>query len=284
MSKQKTDREDVIGRWSVEKLTLLKKYLQAYVTVLKKQAWCKGYEYIDSFAGVGKAKTKEEQAYVDGSPRIALGLDTPFTQYHFIEQDNWRVTQLEKLRTEFKDRNISIYQGDCNVRMTGQILPQLNRKTYKRAIAFVDPYGMEVEWDTLKALAKTEAVEILINFPVMAINRGILRKHSELITKENRERMDRFWGTKDWMDDIYEKEKTLFGEESIKIRDSGIELGNRFKKRLQELFEHCTVPILMKNSVNAPLYCIMFAGHNSTGAKIAKDIFENHEKLRMGSR
>lgn len=73
------EREDVIGHWSVEKLGLLRKYLSAYVGILKSQPWCRGYEYIDAFAGTGKPKSKEEQRYIDGSPRVALSLRPPFT-------------------------------------------------------------------------------------------------------------------------------------------------------------------------------------------------------------
>ena len=51
------DRDDTIGIWSVDKLNLLRKYLEAYVTVLRNQSWCQGYEYIDGFAGTGKPKT-----------------------------------------------------------------------------------------------------------------------------------------------------------------------------------------------------------------------------------
>jgi hypothetical protein len=40
----KTDREDEIGKWSVEKLELLRKYLAAYLKVRKNQSWCRGYE------------------------------------------------------------------------------------------------------------------------------------------------------------------------------------------------------------------------------------------------
>jgi three-Cys-motif partner protein len=68
------EREDIIGKWSPEKLELLRKYLAGYITILRNQTWCRGYEYIDAFAGTGKPKTKDEQKYVDGSPRIALGL------------------------------------------------------------------------------------------------------------------------------------------------------------------------------------------------------------------
>src|SRR3972149_1676398 len=83
-------REDLIGKWSLEKLELLRKYLAAYLKILTNQSWCRGYEFIDAFAGTGKPKSRDEQRYVDGSPRIALSLSPPFSQYHFVEQINWR--------------------------------------------------------------------------------------------------------------------------------------------------------------------------------------------------
>jgi len=274
------EREDVIGSWSLEKLELLRKYLVGYLKVLKNQTWCRGYEYIDAFAGTGKPKTKDEQEYVDGSPRIALGLAPSLTRYHFIEQADWRVEKLEKLRTEFPNHNIAIYDGDCNKILREQILPQLSYSTKKRAIAFVDPFGMQFEWETMKYLAQTKTVEVLLNFPVMAINRGVLRKHPEMISEASEERLDRFWGTKDWMMDLYMEEPTLFGIETVKRPHSGKEFGYAFKKRLGEIFRHCSSPILMTNSKNAPLYCILFAGHNATGKKIAEGIFIKHEKAK----
>lgn len=272
------EREDIIGKWSLEKLELLRKYLSGYLRVLTKQAWCRGYEYIDAFAGTGKPKTKDEQKYVDGSPRISLGLTPPFTQYHFIEQADWRVKRLEKLRAEFPTHGIAIYHGDCNKILHEQILPQLSYSSKKRAIAFVDPFGMQFEWETMKYLAQAKTVEVLLNFPVMAINRGVLRKHPEMISKAGRERLDRFWGTEDWMVDLYMEEPTLFGIETVKRPHSGKEFGYAFKNRLAEIFRHCSSPILITNSKNAPLYCMLFAGHNATGKKIAEDIFLKYEK------
>jgi three-Cys-motif partner protein len=274
------EREDMIGKWSLEKLNLLRKYLAGYLTVLTNQTWCRGYEYIDAFAGTSKPKTKDEQKYVDGSPRIALGLTPSFTQYHFIEQADWRLAKLEKLREEFLGRGITIYHGDCNKILREQILPQLPYSSKKRAIAFIDPFGMQFEWETMEHLAETKTVEVLLNFPVMAINRGVLRKHPEMISKAAGERLNRFWGD-DWMVDLYKEEQTLFGPRPVKIPHSGKEFGGVFKKRLGEIFRHCSNPILMTNSKNAPLYCMLFAGHNPTGKKIAEDIFMKYERNRQ---
>ena len=273
------ERDDTIGSWSVEKLDLLRKYLQAYVTVLRRQTWCKGYEYIDAFAGTGKPKSRDEQRYVDGSPGVALGLPYPFTKYHFIERSNWRIKKLERLRKEFPDRQIAIYSGDCNEVLRRKIVPELPLKSYKRAIAFLDPFGMQLEWDSLEQVARTQTIEVFLNFSVMAINRNVRLRRKEDISPAVRERMDRFWGT-DWEAELYEQEQTLFGPETVRIRQSGKELGQRFQNRLKQIFPHCTVPVLMTNSKRAPLYCLIFAGHNETGIKIADDIFGKF--LKMG--
>ncbi len=119
------ERDDTIGSWSVDKLNLLRKYLQAYAAVLKKQKWCKGYEYIDGFAGTGKPKSRDEQRYIGGSPRVALELPNQFTKYHFIESSDWRIKELGRLRKEFASRQIEIYPGDCNEVLRTRIIPSL---------------------------------------------------------------------------------------------------------------------------------------------------------------
>lgn len=272
-------RDDTIGSWSVDKLDLLRRYLQAYVTVLRKQIWCKGYEYIDAFAGTGKPKSRDEQRYVDGSPGVALGLPYPFTKYHFIESSNWRIKKLQRLQKEFPDRQIAIYSGDCNEVLRRKIVPELRLKSYKRAIAFLDPFGMQLEWNTLEQVARAQTIEVFLNFSVMAINRNVRLRRKEDIAPAVRERMDRFWGT-NWEAELYEEEQTLFGPETVRIRQSGKELGQRFQNRLKEIFPHCTVPVLMTNSKRAPLYCLVFSGHNETGVKIADNIFGKF--LKMG--
>jgi three-Cys-motif partner protein len=271
-------REDTIGRWSLEKLELLRKYLASYLAILGKQPWCEGYEYIDAFAGSGRPKTRDAQRYVDGSPRVALSLQPAFTQYHFIEQSYWRVKKLTQLIPEFPDRNITIYHGDSNSIIKEKILPQLPWDSRKRAFAFVDPFGMQMDWQTMERLAEIRTVEIILNFPAMAINRSVRRSHPERLSEARKQRLDRFWGAREWMVDLFEEDQTLFGPEKVKRKMTGKESGHVFKGRLEEIFPHCTNPILIANSKGAPLYCLMFAGHNATGKRIAEDIFASHEK------
>lgn len=271
--------DDTVGQWSIEKLALLKRYLGAYVNILRKASWCSGYEYIDGFAGTGRPLSRDEHDYVSGSPRVALELDYPFTEYHFIELTEWRMHELQKLRREFTDRRITIYQDDCNKTLQQYIIPRLPYQSRKRAIAFLDPFGMQLRWQTLKMAAETRTIEVFLNLPVMAINRNVRRKHPEMISPSAKAAMDELWGA-DWMAEIYETVPNLFGEEEeTRIKQSGKDLGRRFRDRLRQIFTYCADPLVMKNSRGAPLYCLIFAGNNETGAKIAGEIFSKYERM-----
>jgi len=274
-------QDDVIGPWSEDKLQLLKKYLEAYAKIMRGQNWCRnGYHYIDAFAGTGKPCARDEERYVDGSPRVALTIDHPFSSYTFIEKTSWRVQRLQELVKEFPDRDIRICEQDCNHFITTEITPRIRYENFNRGLIFLDPFGMDVKWTTIQQIAKTKALEIFINFPVMALNRTALPNDPNALTDAQIERMNRFWGSTEWRGDVYQKVPTLFGPVEIKVHPTtGKRLGRLFKKRLENLFPYVTFPLVMTNSKNAPLYCLIFAGHNQTGAKIIREIFQRYERL-----
>jgi len=280
MGRKAVEKIDVIGKWSEEKLDLLRKYLNAYTNIMKGQSWCRnGYYYIDAFAGTGKPKSKDEERYVDGSPIVALKVKKPFKSYIFIEKEDWRVKKLEDLKKDFPDVDIKIKQGDCNKIIINDIVSAIRFENFNRGIIFLDPFGMAVDWETIEGIAKTKALEIFLNFPVMAINRSVLMNDPNKIDKIKIERMNKLWGSDQWMGDIYKETPDLFERRIEKVSQTGKSLGALYKKRLEELFPHVTFPLLMRNSVNAPLYCLIFAGHNAMGKKIADIIFKNFEKL-----
>jgi len=274
-------QNDVIGPWSEDKLEMLRKYLHAYTAIMQGQHWCRnGYHYIDAFAGTGKPRARDEERYIDGSPRIALTIQHPFHSYTFIEKTSWRAQRLRELEDEFQDRDIRICEGDCNHIITAEITPRIRYEKFNRGLTVLDPFGMDIEWSTIEQISETRAIEIFMNFPVMALNRTVLPNDPNALTEAQIERMNRFWGSTKWRGDIYEQVPTLFGPVEMKIRrTTGQRLGRLFKKRLEEVFPHVTAPLVMTNSKNAPLYCLIFAGHNSTGAKIVQEIFQRYERL-----
>jgi len=274
-------QEDSIGPWSEDKLALLRKYLEAYTTIMQGQRWCRnGYHYVDAFAGTGKPRARDEERYIDGSPRVALTIRYPFHSYTFIEKTPWRVQQLEKLKDEFPDRDVRIREGDCNDIIKTEIVSNIRYERFNRGLIFLDPFSMDVEWPTIQEIAGTRALEIFLNFPVMALNRTVLPNDPNALTEAQIRRMNNFWGSTEWRGDIYQQVSTLFGTVEMKMQPTtGKRLGRLFTRRLREVFRHVTEPLVMTNSRNAPLYCLIFAGHNVTAARIVREIFQRYQQL-----
>jgi len=274
-------QEDSIGPWSEDKLALLRKYLEAYTTIMQGQRWCRnGYHYIDAFAGTGKPRARDEERYIDGSPRVALTIRYPFNSYTFIERMPWRVQRLQELKKEFPDRDVRIREGDCNDIIKAEIVPSICYERFNRGLIFLDPFSMDVEWPTIQEIAGTGALEIFLNFPVMALNRTVLPNDPNALTEAQIRRMNNFWGSTEWRGDIYQQVSTLFGTVEMKMQPTtGKRLGGLFTRRLREVFPHVTEPLVMTNSRNAPLYCLIFAGHNVTGARIVREIFQRYQRL-----
>jgi len=274
-------QDDTIGPWSEDKLELLRKYLNAYTRIMQNQSWCRnGYHYVDAFAGTGRPRARDEARYIDGSPRVALTIQYPFHSYTFIEKEPWRVQRLQELQNEFPDQNIRIRQDDCNQVITREITPRIRREYFNRGLIFLDPFSMNTEWSTIEEIAVTRALEIYLNFPVMALNRTALLNDPDELTEMQAQRMNRFWGSTEWRGDIYEEVPTHFGTVERKIhRTTGQQLGQLIKRRLAEAFPFVKHPLVITNSRNAPLYCLIFAGHSETGARIVQETFRRYERL-----
>lgn len=273
-------RKDAVGPWATDKLDALRKYLDAYTTIMRKQACIRGYHYIDGFAGLSRWRIKDSEQFIDGSPRVALTAKHPFHSYTFIELDHERVQRLEKLQTEYPDRDIRILHGDANRRLVEDVAPRIRYADYQRAVAFLDPYGMELEFSTLQVLASTRAIEAFVNVPTMALNRDAPRNDARDIPPPAAERMDRFWGGPAWREAFYEAEgtgqHTLFGEVlNYKIRTTTARrLGERYKQRLKDAgFGFVAENVgVVRNVTKQPIYCLVFAGPNETGGKICDRI------------
>jgi three-Cys-motif partner protein len=111
MSRFGSEGEDIIGKWSEEKLDLLEKYLKAYSVIMnrQKETWLRAYYYIDAFAGSVRPKAKDdEQRYIEGSPLRALQTVPGFDGYWFIDVSPQRIERVQSLREEFPDSNIAV--------------------------------------------------------------------------------------------------------------------------------------------------------------------------------
>ncbi len=275
--------EDIVGKWTEEKLELLEKYLRAYATIMNKQkrTWLKAFHYIDAFAGSGRARAKDEERYILGSPLRALQCDPPFDCLWFIELSPKRVEWLQRLQLEFPNRCIKIRKGDCNQILRQEVIPQITRQSQQRGLVFLDPYGLQVEWETVVALAKARTFDVFVNFPLMAVTRVL--KRDEPPKGWSKELLVKVFGNDKWVESLYRpsEQLPLFGKPPV-IRDivRAEWLARIYSDQIATLFPFVSKPVIMLNSKNAPLYALFLASHNKTAVKIVNDIFGRYERLR----
>lgn len=284
-----------VGPWAREKLQALADYLEYYNTVLKKQSWLKGTIFIDGFAGAGysqiRAKSdphpmlieeladEEQSEFIAGSPRVALELKTPFQFYLFIERDDLRRAELEKLIPEFPDRVIRVRGGDAGT-VISEVLAKRDDWSKYRGVAFLDPFGTHLPWTTIEQLAATKSFEVLINFPLQMAIQRLIPKEGE-IDAEWRGHFDEYFGTEEWFGEVYQHTEGLFGGELKKRDDYGKRLLRLYLKRLEAAFGHVSPAKLICNTKKHPLYYLVWAGPHAAGLKGAQHILSKGQHVKL---
>lgn len=294
---RKDHRENTVGPWAAAKLDALEAYLNFYGLALSKQSFKR--VYIDAFAGACLTKvrgsdaqseaspffdepddTEAQAEFILGSPVRAMNLTNGFHQHYFFDLDE---TRAETLRTVAAGRsNVKVQVGDCNP-LIRSLAPSLKARNI-RGVAFLDPYGAHLEWATLKALADTGNMEVVINFPVaMAINR-LITKSGDVPEKWS-DQLTACFGTDEWRNLAYSREVDLFGDEVV-TKNGGVaeRLLNLYVERLKAIFPHVAKPRLIKNTRNTPLYYLIWAGPNKLGLKGAEYVLSQGEKITTTKR
>jgi three-Cys-motif partner protein len=284
------------GDWTEEKLARLAKYLPAYAHIFKSRPY--KFAYIDAFAGPGYRAHEHKQAaqnhdlwgedddqrgkrFTAGSAVVAMRSEPPFQSYIFIEHDAAAITKLEDvLRNEFPQRISSarFELGDAN-----QVLTRLcaNNWSKHRAVLFLDPYGMEVEWSTMEAIARTQAIDVWILFPAgIGVNRQLPPDGN--VAAWARAALDRLFGTPMWYERFYAKHGTgdMFGApDRVQKVGSSNEIVTYYRERLEAIFPHVAPnPLVLCNSNNAPMFALFFAAahpkYGATAVRIAQDVLK----------
>ena len=119
--------------------------------------------YVDAFAGPGFREVRsnqelslglpglgEEHQFMDGSVRRVLSLEKSFDTYWFIDKKRKHTQSLKQMiQEDFPDRNskCKVISNDANIFLI-EWADELRRSD--RAVVFLDPLGMQVQWNTVK--------------------------------------------------------------------------------------------------------------------------------------
>ena len=240
--------------------------------------------YIDAFAGSGtrtevrralplfsEGATEDEEIDTPGSARIALSIDPPFDLVALIEEDREKCDELEKLKLEFPDRQIVVRHGDANSyvrqicsalrwhRPSGSLLGM-------RGVIFLDPFGMEVEWSTVEAIAATHALDCWYFFPLSGLYRNAPHNPAKLDPHKEAS-LDRVLGASDWRTRWYDhpvEPLTLFETKTQAVRRADVDaIEGYVKERLETVFEGLVMePYRLNHNGGAPLASLFFAVSN----------------------
>lgn len=271
------------GKWTEEKLDIFKQYLEAYLTALKNQSFCK--IYIDAFAGSGEVIIDGVKR-IDGSAKQALSAKQEFDQYFFIDSDPKNISSLQEMvQQDFPQllTKIKFICGDANE----ELLRIINSTDWRhcRGLLFLDPFATAVQWTTVEAVADTKSIDMWYLFPFSALNR-LLPKNGNIIPA-NATRIDRLLGAPSWRTDFYipDPQPSLIPvfNQSGKVKSANPnQIAQYIVKRLETVFAAVSQnPKMFRNSNNSPMFLFCFAVSNPTqkaqtiAMRIANHILKN---------
>lgn len=267
------------------KLDIIREYIAMYQKTLGQMSWA-STNYIDAFAGSGQIPLVKNKAtaslwaeessddnfnlaedFIKGSTQLALEISPPFSKYTFIEKDKNKFEELQILAKEngLRDR-IDCRNGDANIEVQ-KICRRMTNKD--RAVVFLDPFGSQVEWDTIKAIAATKAIDMWYLFPA---GLGVFRQISRdgKIHKTHSASIDRLFGTPDWRTAFVKRKKTrdLFDQE-IELTEKTVtpeSAADFMIDRLKSVFKGSVGDFKVPLGKHAyPSYYLLFASGNPTG-------------------
>jgi three-Cys-motif partner protein len=271
----KSLRYDEIWYWSEVKLDIIKEYASAYSRIMARQPSISRYAYVDAFAGAGTHVSRTTGDTVAGSPVIAMAIQPPFSELHFIDLDGNRTAELRRLAEG--DKRVKVHRGDCNNVLLHHVFPRCRFDDYRRALCLLDPYGLNVNWEVLRTAGQMGSIEIFYNFSIMDANMNALKKDSNKVTPEQAARMDAVWGDSSWRSAAYRTTQDLFGD--VEKKDSNEAFAEAFRQRLKTVagFGYVPCPMPIRNSRGAVVYYLYFATPKAVAADIVNYIFDKYK-------
>jgi three-Cys-motif partner protein len=257
------------GPWVKEKLFFLERYLHMFCITMSGKPW-RAVNYIDLFAGPGKCRVKDDGRIHLGSPLLALTAPRPFTNYFFADCDIESVEVLKQRcgTSPFSDK-IRYYVGDSNVRVREMVdLIQQVDAEYRSGewsslnLAFLDPEGLELHWETVATLAEVRT-DLIIHYSQM----GITRNAPIYVEQSGETVVDLFFGGEGWRD-IYRPARSpahLLEYYTDNLRQIGYEE----VRRDDELWD---APLIRSTEKRAPLYRLLFASKSPLGHKFWRQV------------
>ena len=175
--------------------------------------------------------------------------------------------------------DVTFHNADSNQAMLESVLPRFSYAKRTRALCVFDPYRLTLDWKVVCAAGSSQAVEVFINFPVMHMNRNCKHENISSILPGELASNGSFLGRSLLArgNVSSQRSKNLFGDKDMD-KTGNRDLVNAYCQRLKQFagFGFVADPLAMRNSRNAIVYYLIFAGPNKTGWEIVQDIYHKY--------
>lgn len=279
------------GAWTLKKLEAFSKYVSAYLTIMKEYEYWE-LIYFDGFSGSGDTSSddnplmdslelalEESRVYEGAAERVLKLPGKKFDYYYFVDENRQASNSLsKKLKNlpEANNKRLVFRASNANEELK-KLAEAMHRDKKFAALVFLDPFGMQIEWDAIASLKDTRS-DVWILVPTGVIINRLLDRKGQM---KSYKLLERFFGLKkeEIKEHFYKtrKEKTLFGEkESVKKLPKAIEkIATLYIKRLKTIWSFVSEsPLPLENSRGVPIFHFVFASNNSNALKIARDIIK----------
>lgn len=168
-----------VGSWvPEEKHERLKRYIDISRAVRRRFLGVgkAGATYIDLFAGPGKARVRETEKIIDGSPVVAFKIadekGTPFSEIHIADVNGEAVEECNRCLAAL-GVTAHRYVGPAD-----QTVQQVAAKLNPHALhfAFLDPFNLDdLPFQVISRLAQLKRIDMLIHVSVQDLQRNLSR-------------------------------------------------------------------------------------------------------------
>jgi three-Cys-motif partner protein len=252
-----------VRAWSLEKYKLVGSYCDIFTSGMKNK-WNQ-LVYIDLFAGAGFAKIEETGKIFKNSALLAMSIPVPFTKYILCEQDDQRFEALsERVKRDYSHLNVTLIHGDSNANIENvrKTIPPFGKGNTLLPFCFVDPYSLNLHFNTISALAKG-----LMDFLILQALHMDANRNFDSYFREESSKIANYLGIDNWRE-LFENNGVANKKDFVKF------LADQYQGKMQSLGyqEAQLMHQIRSNEKNLPLYYLSFYSKDKRGVDFFKKV------------
>lgn len=260
-----------VGAWTEDKLFYWNRYIEITTkAMVGNPNWRGGIVYVDLFGGPGVCVNRDSGKRMPGSPLLAAWAPKPFSNILICEKLKTLVDACRKrLAAQNASDRSKVFAGDCN-KIIGEIVADIPERSL--TLAFVDPEGLHVHFETLHQLTQNRRVDLLVLF---ADYMDILRNVESTYFHQRKSKLDKFLGPESNWRELWNKLPN-HGPQSVCNLFADIYISNLRKHLEYQVFSQS----IMKSS-RSPLYRLIYACKHRRGEDFWNKITQTDRSGQM---